>query len=207
MSYISLLAAAPFDDTAVGRVRANESALIERIRSGDEQAFEAMFRHRAPALIRFAMRLGVSHASAEEIVIDVVAALWNARDGLDPALSLDAYLFRAVRNTTFNTRRGDRREVARVEREFERGGHPGFGAPPPSPDSATEDDSAATVVWNAVERLPERQRTALYLRYTRELTLAEVAETMETSVPAVKNMLQRAHQTLRHALGGVFEAL
>jgi RNA polymerase sigma-70 factor (ECF subfamily) len=207
MSYASLLAAVPYDDTAAGRVRADESVLIQRIRDGDERALEVVFRSRAPALIRFATRLGVSHASAEEIVTDVVAAVWHSRQRLDPASSLDAYLFRAVRNAAFNARRGDRREIVRVERETERGAQPGLGTPAPPPDAEMEDASTANVVWNAVKLLPERQRTVLYLRYTRELTLAEVAETMETSVPAVKNMLQRAHQTLRRTLGGVFDAL
>jgi len=202
-----LLAAAPFDDGSVSRARADESELITAIRSGDVSALERSFRARAAALIRFGERLGVSHALSEEIVTDVFTAVWERREQLDPALSLDAYLFRSVRNAALNARRGDRREAARVEHEVLRGIHPGLGLPTPPPDHDAERESAAALVWNAARLLPERQQTALYLRYTRELSIAEVAETMETSVPAVKNMLQRAHAALRARLGGVFDAL
>ena len=202
-----LLATAPFDDGSVSRARPDESALVDRIRSGDVRALEVVFRSRTPALVRFACRLGTSHALGEEIVIDVFAAVWEMRERLDPALSLDAYLFRSVRNAALNARRGDRREVERIERATHGGAPPGFGTPAPVPDADVERESAATMVWDAVKTLPERQQTVLYLRYTRELSLVEVAQTMDVSVPAVKNMLQRAHQTLRVRLGGVFEAL
>jgi RNA polymerase sigma factor (sigma-70 family) len=204
---LAFLAAAPFDDAAVERARRDESALIEKLRASDEHALETVFHARAATLMRFAERLGATRAVAEEIVADVFAEVWNGRERLDPTKSLDAYLFRAVRNNTFNARRGERRESARTEREYRLGERPGLGADTLPADHAIDHAMAAELVWNAVRDLPERQRTVLYLRYTRELSLADVAETMGTSVPGVKNLLQRAHHTLRTTLGGVFEDL
>jgi RNA polymerase sigma-70 factor (ECF subfamily) len=74
-------------------------------------------------------------------------------------------------------------------------------------DAVTEAEAAADIVWAAASLLPESQRTALLLRYTHELSLVEVAETMELTVPAIKSLLQRAHRTLRERLGGVFQQL
>jgi len=52
-------------------------------------------------------------------------------------------------------------------------------------------------VLSALERLPDRYRCALLLKDGRDLSLEEVAEVMESTVPAVKSLLYRARNQLR----------
>jgi len=52
-------------------------------------------------------------------------------------------------------------------------------------------------VWAAVRALPGDQAAAIALRYGADLTVDEIAETMQTTVPAVKSLLHRGRTALR----------
>ena len=53
----------------------------------------------------------------------------------------------------------------------------------------------------AVQELPEDQRTAIELHYWQQCPLAEVAEHLDRSVPAVAGLLHRGLKKLRERLG------
>ena len=56
------------------------------------------------------------------------------------------------------------------------------------------------VVQKAIEQLNERQRLTVLLHKFEGMSYAEIAETMEMSVPAIKSLLSRARDSLRTAL-------
>lgn len=51
-----------------------------------------------------------------------------------------------------------------------------------------------------LHELPPAQRTAMILRYLDDLSVAEVANLMDRSVPATESLLARARQSLSHRL-------
>lgn len=178
---------------------ADDAPVATALRGDDEGAarhtFETLFHRTAPALARFARRVGAAD-NADDVVIDVFATLWERRQALDPAFRPEPYLYRAVRNRTLQYLRGDARawrrmtiaaQHARLERDVDE-----IDTTP-----LTDDTNITEIVRRAVDHLPESQRTALTLRLTHGLALAAIAETMELSVPAVKMLLQRAFKSLR----------
>jgi DNA-directed RNA polymerase specialized sigma24 family protein len=60
---------------------ARDVVLVERVRAGDEAAFELIFREHARALLDFAYRCTGSADDADDIVQTVFARLWAATDG------------------------------------------------------------------------------------------------------------------------------
>jgi RNA polymerase sigma factor (sigma-70 family) len=54
-------------------------------------------------------------------------------------------------------------------------------------------------VWAAVRALPRDQASAIALRYGADLSVEEVAETLQATVPAVKSLLYRGRAALRTA--------
>jgi len=56
------------------------------------------------------------------------------------------------------------------------------------------------VVRLAIDSLNERQRMALLLSKFEQMSYADIAETMELSVQAVKSLLSRARENLRLVL-------
>lgn len=53
---------------------------------------------------------------------------------------------------------------------------------------------------DAVAKLPDRQRAAVVLRYVADMPATEVAEVLDTTAQAVRNLTHRAAQTLRDRL-------
>jgi RNA polymerase sigma-70 factor (ECF subfamily) len=200
----TLLAAAYTPDDAAGRPsRGTDAALIARLRAGDERALEAVFRRLVLPLSRFARRVGADEGDAEQLVTDVFFTLWERRIELEDSITIDAYLFRAVRNRALNAIRDDVRE----RRRQSTAGQWMADVTPIRPDVQIETNDLVVRIRSHIAELPESQQTALFLRYTREMTLDEVASAMNLSTGAVKMLLQRAIRSLRRRVGGLFEAL
>lgn len=186
-----------------------DRAIVDALRGDNDpaarHALESLFKRTAAPLARFARRVGAMD-NADDVVTDVFAGLWDRRQALDPAFRPEPYLYRAVRNRTLQYLRGDARawrrmtiaaQQARLERE----------ADEIDTDALTETDSVTDLVWRAVDQLAESQRTALILRLSHGLPLADVAEAMELSIPAVKMLLQRAFKTLRTRLTPLLDSV
>ena len=58
-----------------------------------------------------------------------------------------------------------------------------------------------TKVWDAVESLPQRQRTAFLLRFVDEMELPEIAAAMQLPLPTAKSHLYRALDAVRRKAG------
>ncbi len=79
-----------------------DKKILQGMKSGDEQAFELLFRRYYVRLCSFADRFICNTAEAEEIVQDVFLNLWGKRGQLDLDGEISSYLFRSVRNACFN---------------------------------------------------------------------------------------------------------
>jgi RNA polymerase sigma-70 factor (ECF subfamily) len=66
-----------------------EREWVNRLRSGDKQAFELIFRKYREKVYYFAIRYYNSPDDAENVVQDVFIKLWNEREGLKAELSLN----------------------------------------------------------------------------------------------------------------------
>lgn len=183
---------------------APERAWAERIRGGDEAAYEALFRAHYAPLCAFANGLLEAPDVAEEVVQDVFVKLWRDRATLAIHTSLRAYLYAAVRNGALNQvarRRTERRAYAESVREAE--ARQARFAPPAV--ELLERAEAADAVSRAVERLPARCRQVVVLRWRHGLRHAEIAETLGISVKGVENHLARGLQALRRDLSTSIE--
>ncbi len=68
------------------------------------------------------------------------------------------------------------------------------------PEFVAEEAELRLEVLQAIGRLNERERCALLLREGQELSMEELADHLELTVPAVKSLLYRARQSLRKAM-------
>ena len=86
------------DDSARER-RREESALIERVRDGDESALEALHARYAGPLYSLAFQVTRSERSAEDVVQETLLALWKDAGRFDPSKgTLSSWLFALARH-------------------------------------------------------------------------------------------------------------
>jgi RNA polymerase sigma-70 factor (ECF subfamily) len=164
-----------------------ENILLVRLRAGDVSALEAMHAAHAADLIAYASSYVRDRDAAADIVQDVFITIWTRRSTLPAAMTIRAYLYAAVRN-------GALKHVRHVSaiRRAETTAH--------EPDRSVSGDAAANAEWFALRTLvrrelgalPERQRAAIELRWTRRLNNSEVAAVLGVSEAAVRKLVEKA---------------
>ena len=72
------------------------------------------------------------------------------------------------------------------------------------PGILLEQKEKARYLFEAIETLPENQKTVFVLAHVEELPQKDIAEIMDLSVKAVESLLQRAKGNLRKKLGIIY---
>jgi RNA polymerase sigma-70 factor (ECF subfamily) len=172
---------------------------LARLRKGDEQAFERLFHTEYAGLCSFAEHIVRSPHVAEDVVQSVFLTLWSRRGYLPPLKSLRAYLFASTRNAALDHLKKsavERKWAERPEWLDEREGEPSL-----KENSALDDAERAETLRDAVERLPERARLVVTMRWVQGLGHREIAEAMGISVKGVEIQITRALRALRRHFG------
>ena len=80
----------------------NEQELVQALQNGDEKAVESLFKSLYQRLCNYANTILNDIDESEEVVQQVFVQLWEKRETMEITTSVQSYLFRAVRNTSFN---------------------------------------------------------------------------------------------------------
>lgn len=178
-----------------------ERGVVERIRVGDEEVFEAVYRSAYAPLWRFAVRLVQSRDGANDVVQDVFLSIWSQRETLSVRTTIRAYLYGAVRQRALryirHQRVVDRSAADRAVEVADALGGQGHAA---AADSRTEHDELVQLVRAAIHTLPERQQLAILLYLDDELTPPEIAAALGVTPVAVRKLLAKATSRVRDAL-------
>ena len=180
----------------MSRNDASERALQERIRSGDESAFDSIFRDNYTHLVRMAESIVRERALAEEIAQDVMLELWRRRESIQVDQSYRAYLLRSTRNRSLNQ--------VRHQRIVMREATISAAAAESARALSAEDEMLGTELERAVKlaiaSLPERTREVFQLSRERGLKYSEIAAVLEISVKTVEKRMGQALAELRQRL-------
>lgn len=174
----------------------SERALQERIRAGDESAFDAVFRDNYAHLVRMAESVVRERALAEEIAQDVMLELWRRRETIEVEQSFRAYLLRSTRNRALNH--------VRHQRIVMREATIAAAAAENARVQSAEDEMLGTelerAVRQAIDDLPERTREVFQLSREKGLKYSEIAVVLDISVKTVEKRMGQALAELRDRL-------
>ena len=169
--------------------------IIRRIREGDVQQFESLFRSSYVSLVRYAKTIIKDHDTAEEIVQDLFFRLWQDKEKINIVSSLNGYLFRAVHNRCLHLI-GHRQIVERHVREA-------ATIQENSPDDPLDIlryRDLQNKIARILERLPERCGRIFCMSRFEGLKYNEIAEKLSVSVKTVEANMGRALKEFRKAL-------
>ena len=175
------------------------SRLMAAAQAGDRRAYEDLLRECLP-LLRQICRARLRDATeAEDAVQDTLLTIHRARASYDASRPFRPWLIaiterRALDRIRARSRRSGREAALDLAAELP--------AAEGSADAALDANRAAAKLRDAVQDLPESQRTALGLTKLQDLTLQEASARSGMSVGALKVATHRAVQTLRRRLTG-----
>ena len=175
---------------------AGERELQERIRGGDESAFDTIFRDNYAHLVRMAESIVRERALAEEIAQDVMLELWRRRESIEVEQSFRAYLLRSTRNRALNHVRHQRI----VTREATMAAAAAESARAQSPEDEMLGTELERAVRTAMASLPDRTREVFQLSRERGLKYVEIAVVLDISVKTVEKRMGQALAELRERL-------
>lgn len=168
----------------------------EQIRNANQDAFNDLFRYLYPKLVRFAMRYTKQKEDACDIVQDTFVILWRKMNKLNPDQSLQAYLFKIVKNRSINFIKKRVNKMESLDQQSAIGAETD-NVYPNSDDSQSQHDITKTKFQLWIAELPERQREAFELSRFDGLNHDEIADVMEVSPKTVNNHIVSALQALR----------
>jgi RNA polymerase sigma-70 factor (ECF subfamily) len=179
-----------------------DTALMLKVRDGDGSSFELLLhRHRAP-VVNHLYRLVQNRAIAEELAQDVFVRVYRSRERYQPDAKFTTWLFRITANVALNWRRDTRREANhfRLDDASELIPKLELRHPGPGIEEIMMRADRAKEVREAVESLKGKQLAAVLMQKYEGMEYSQIAEVLNCSIPALKSILFRAYQTLRHRL-------
>lgn len=152
----------------------------------DDPGFRDYVRARGRALLHTAYLLTGNRADAEDLVQSALAKTFRAWERIEDRAALDSYVRKAMVNTHISWWRRRRLEEFPTDE---------------IPDQAVADHAGSSdlreTLQRAIDRLPERMRETVMLRFYDDMTEAEVAEVLGVSLGTVKSTVSRAVAKLR----------
>ncbi|NKY16098.1 SigE family RNA polymerase sigma factor [Streptomyces somaliensis] len=156
-------------------------------RRSAEAAFTAYVQERRASLYATAYHLTGDRHEAEDLLQSALFSTYRAWDRISDKAAVGGYLRRTMTNLHISAWR--RRKLNE---------YPTEELPETVGDSdAMRGTELRTVLWQALARLPELQRTMLVLRYYEGRTDPEIAEILDISVGTVKSSIWRSLRRLR----------
>lgn len=202
-----------------GHIAADDSALVARLRDGDERAFEEVVSSFYPSMIAVARGYARTRAVADEIVQEAWIGVLKGIDRFEGRSSLRTWVLQIVaniartravreaRSAPFSSFETGEAQPA-VEPERFRGPDdpfPGHWRSYPTdwrtlPEEQLVSNETLAVVKQAIAELPENQRIVITLRDMTGCSAAEVCDTLGLSPENQRVLLHRARARVRAKL-------
>lgn len=158
-----------------------------RVQAGEAGAFDTLFAQYKRPIVNYARRYLGTMQRAEDAAQETFLRLYRARADYQPTTRFRTYLYRIATNTCLNHLR--KRDWLAREQPAEP-----IDTAFPTPEAALQGEELKARVQKALQALPESQRTALLLLRFEDMSYEEIASVMDTTVPAVKALLNRAKE-------------
>jgi RNA polymerase sigma-70 factor, ECF subfamily len=174
----------------------SEFSTQQKIREGDINAFESLFRQYYAPLCNFAVKYVKDNDAAEEVVQDFFYQYWKNRESMTITVSLKAYLYMSVRNNCLKQLRqkGVRQKYADdvssnlSERQLQ------------THQENLDIKELQNKIDEILDEMPERCATIFRMSRYEGLKYREIAHALSISIKTVEANMGKALQTLREKL-------
>ena len=187
-----------------GPSRAEEQALLERCKSGDNRAFDELVQRYQKRVYNFAYGIAGNQDDASDIAQEAFVRVFNSVQTFRGDANFTTWIYRIVTNVYLDERKKSKShrltslddfidlEENSVSRQIEDA--------TPQPDQLAETKERNLALRNAINSLPEYQRMIVTLYHLHDRSYEEIAEILHLPIGTVKSRLNRARLALAEKL-------
>ncbi|MBC7864896.1 MAG: RNA polymerase sigma factor [Bacteroidia bacterium] len=187
----------------------NEQDFIEALKAGDNTAFAKLIEDYKNKVYNSCLGIVQSEAEAEDITQEIFVEVWHSVKNFRGDSKLSTWIYRMSINRSLDyLRKKKRKKAAGLLSLFTKKDSLEPIVDPPDfhhPGVALENKETSAILFAAIDKLPEKQKTAFVLQNIENLSMKEIAEVMQTTPSAVESLLSRARENLKKLLGDYFE--
>src|SRR5712692_2228016 len=158
----------------------DDGVCLERIRRGDQAAFEQLYTKYSTPLYRAVVAITRDHAAAEEILQESFVRLYQHVAKLDPARPVLPWLHRVAINLSYNWLMRDRLRFTSLDALLEQWGVRFVHRV--EVEREAEQRARANAVRDAITRLDFDHRVVIVLFYLQGFSLNEIAESLDVPI-------------------------
>ncbi|HEY8271367.1 MAG TPA: sigma-70 family RNA polymerase sigma factor [Pseudobdellovibrionaceae bacterium] len=163
--------------------------LVEEVKTGNRRSFSELVKRHQKGLLRMSLRFVKDLDAAEDVVQESFIKAYEKLHSFEGRASFKSWLFQIAVNNARNRIRDYRKNMVDIENV-----QLAVGA---EVEGGMVHDAVAGVLREEVDKLPDRQRTALVLRVYEDLSFKEIAEIMGCPYDTAKANYRHALMKLR----------
>jgi len=170
----------------------DEKALLLQLRSGDQRAFEVLYRSYGPRIYSRLLRLVKQETLAEELLQDVFMRIWDKRATIDPERSFRSWLYRIAENLVtdlFRRAAYDKKllaELIKTTTELDRG-----------TEQQLDYKEGNARLQQAIAALPPQRRKVYTLCKVEGKSYEEVSRLLGISTSTISDHIVKASRSIR----------
>jgi RNA polymerase sigma-70 factor (ECF subfamily) len=186
-----------------------EQIFLAKLREKDSAAFKTLVELYGDKVYNTSISILLNKEDAEDIAQEVFIEVFQSVHQFKGDAKLSTWIYRiaVTKSFEFLRKKNRKKRFAFVQSLFGNENildktddnkfyHPGI---------KLESKERSAILFSAINKLPENQKTAFVLHKTEDLSYAEVAEVMNVSVSSVESLMFRAKQNLQKLLGDYYE--
>ena len=167
-------------------------SLVQEIAHGDARALQTLYERHGPKLLNYLSGFLNDGALAEEVLQDVMLAVWNGAGRFRAESKVTTWLLSIARNKAINAHRKRKPPGVALDESLIGEGK--------QLDAGLEAQDNREMLARAIQQLPDEQRQVLELTFFHGLTGVEAADVLKIAPGTVKSRLHRARRTLRQLM-------
>lgn len=174
----------------------DESVWIARAKSGDQEAFEAIFQLYERQIYGFIYRMMGNAEDANDLTQECFIRAYKALSQTNDDLNISAWLHRIASNACLDVLRR-RQRIRWLPWESHKHEHLLHGKVLDEPESSALRNETQVAVQQVISEMSPRNRMALIFREYEGMSCEEIGQIMGLSRSAVKSVLFRGREEFR----------
>lgn len=176
---------------------------MARLAAGDREAMEPLMGRHYRRVYRIALGYLRNPEDATDVVQETFVKAFEHAARWDSSSEVAPWLCRIAVNQSIDRYRRNRRRRASFSPLEEGDHHHSLASSAVSPERLSASGQIGEKIGRALAHLPETQRAVFVLRHYEDMSLEEIASTLDLALGTVKSSLHRAVHRLRDRLSAL----